>query len=50
MEKKRYIVKKYIIATSAKDAMKKDKTHHVDEIFCDLDWKPDTLIGFKQKK
>lgn len=50
MEKKRYVIKKYIIATSARDAMRKDRTHHVDEIYCDIDWKPDNLIGFKDTK
>lgn len=45
---KRYIIKKYIIAKSAKDAINKDKSTEVDEIYCDIDYKP-IDIGFKTK-
>lgn len=51
---KRYIVRKYVIATSVIDAARKEKTYKPDEIFVDEDWKRvydeelrKTVIGFK---
>lgn len=50
--KKLFIVKKYIYAHSAKDAIKLDKTHDVDDVFVDADWQKENMcikgeIGFK---
>ena len=41
MEKtpKMYIVRKYIKANSASDALKKEKKAHVDDIWVDDQWK-----------
>ena len=52
--KKRFIVRKYIMAKSAKEAMKLDKSSMIDEVFVDSDWliehdKKDDM-GFKKKK
>jgi len=49
--KKRFIVRKFIMATSAVEAIKKDKKHAVDDVFVDTDWmveydKKDTM-GFE---
>ncbi len=35
---KRFIVRKYIVATSAADAIKKDKTTPVDDVWIDDKW------------
>ena len=35
---KRYIVRKYIYAKSAKDAINKDKTSPVDDVWVDEKW------------
>lgn len=35
---KLFIVKKYIYAKSATDAIKKDKAHPVDDVYVDADW------------
>ena len=50
--KKLFIVKKYIIATDAKQAIKLDKTSEVDDVFVDADWQRNNMcnnteIGFK---
>ena len=36
---KLFIIRKYIYADSAKQAIKKDKTHQVDDVWVDEDWK-----------
>ena len=43
---KRFIVRKYIMATSAADAIKKDKLAPVFDVFVDDDYKKDNEIGF----
>ena len=51
---KQYIVRKYIMAKSAKDAIKLDKKKEVDDVWVDEDWKASQLenngIGFKDNK
>lgn len=50
----RYIVRKYIMAKSAVDAIKKDKIAPVNDVWLDDDWKKqqtlDTAIGFALEK
>lgn len=36
---KRFIVKKYIMANSAMEAIKKEKKHSPDDVWVDEDWK-----------
>lgn len=54
--KKLYIVRKYIMATSAKDAIKKDKTAPVDDVWADENWLRETSdkasgnVGFNKRK
>jgi hypothetical protein len=49
---KLFIVKKYIIATSAHEALKKERTIRPDDVWVDEDWKKDnpnrliSAIGF----
>lgn len=38
-EEKRFILKKFIMAISVVDALKKEKSHDVDEVFIDGEWK-----------
>lgn len=49
--KKLFIVKKYIMATDAKHAIKLDKTSEVDDVFIDADWQRNNMCnpieGFK---
>lgn len=40
---KLFIVRKYIMAKSAQDAIKKDKTHKVDDVYMDSDWRTENL-------
>lgn len=46
---KRFIVRKYIMAQSASDAIKKDKLAPVFDVFIDDDFKKDNEIGFNIK-
>ena len=48
-EKKLFIIKKYIMATDAKNAIKLDKTSEVDDVFMDADWQKNNMcaVGFK---
>lgn len=46
---KRYVVRKYIIAKSAKDAIKKDKNADVDDVWLDQDYKSGNVICFTDK-
>lgn len=47
---KLFVVRKYIVAKSAKDAIRKDRTAPVDEIMIDEDFKSGRIeIGFKSK-
>ena len=43
---KRFIVRKYIMAQSAADAIKKDKIAPVFDVWVDDDFKKDNEIGF----
>ena len=47
-QQKLYIVRKYIMATSVKDAIKKDRTEQVDDCWLDDDYKKQltSAIGF----
>jgi hypothetical protein len=50
MEQKRYIIKKFVMANSCMEAIKKDKKSRVDEVFIDKDWVDPSItkkIGFK---
>ena len=51
VEKNRYIVRKYIMAVSASDAIRLDKKAPVNEVYIDEDYKKgsDKLIGFTEK-
>jgi len=54
MNTKRFIVRKFIMASSASDAIKKDKKCSVDEVFIDSEWllehdKKDSM-GFENLK
>lgn len=44
--KKLFVVRKYIMAKSAKDAIKLDKTAPVDDVWVDTDWNKDKPIGY----
>mgnify|MGYP001616646614 CR=1 FL=1 len=57
MKDKLFIVRKYIKARSAREAIKKDKIHPVDDVWVDDDWKKENYkelnnlencIGFKK--
>ena len=43
---KRFIVRKYVMAQSAADAIKKDKLAPVFDVYVDDDYKKDNEIGF----
>jgi len=47
---KRFIVRKYIMAQSAADAIKKDKLAPVFDVWVDDDYKKDNEIGFIVKE
>lgn len=38
MKKKQYIVRKYVMATSAKDAIERSKRAPVDDVWIDDNW------------
>jgi hypothetical protein len=38
LDEKLYVVRKYIMATSAKQAILKDKTAPVEDVWVDTDW------------
>lgn len=50
---KRYIIRKYIMANSAKEALKKERALEADDVWVDDEWKRlederlKTNIGFK---
>lgn len=52
MKEKRYIIRKYVIAKSIADALKKEKKALVEECFVDNDWLKENKveIGFKSKR
>lgn len=37
-DKQQYIIRKYIMATSAKDAIRRDKDSEVNDVWVDQDW------------
>ena len=46
-EYKLFVVRKYIMATSAKHAIELDKKTSVDDVWVDTDWQKErTLVGF----
>lgn len=51
-QKKLFIVKKYIMATSAHDALKRERRHKPDDVYVDEDWRKqnptqqESAIGF----
>ena len=51
--KKRYVVRKYIMAKSAQEAIRKDRTHKPDDVWIDDEWKKEnpnkleSCIGFQ---
>lgn len=53
MNEKLYIVRKYIMARSAKDAILKDKKSDVDDVWLDEDFKKTEIdkgcLGFNNK-
>lgn len=46
---KRFIIRKYVMATSAKDALRKERTAEVDDCWVDEKWLDEQTrqIGFK---
>ena len=52
---KLFVVRKWIKAKSAKEAIKKDKTHPVDDVWVDDDWRKaqnvetEGKLGFNKK-
>ncbi len=45
---KRFIIRKYVMATSAREALKKDKTAPVDDVWIDDKWIEENKgMGFK---
>jgi hypothetical protein len=53
-EKKRFIIRKYVMAKSASDAINQDKKTQVDDVWVDEKWNDENIkksfIGFKDKK
>lgn len=47
--KKLYIVRKYIMAISAKEAIKKDLDTEVDDVWVDDDWKKNNQLEETKK-
>lgn len=47
---KRYIIRKYVLAKSALDAIRQDKGEPVHDVWVDTDYKLDNSIGFTDKK
>lgn len=45
-QKKQFIVRKYVIANSAIDAIKKEKEVPVHDIWVDDNYRPESKIGF----
>ncbi len=50
-EKKRFVVRKYIMAVSAVDAIRRDKASPVDDVWVDTEWEKSnqSKIGFHDK-
>lgn len=56
-QKKLYVVRKYIMAVDAREAIRLEHSHPVDETYVDDDWKKANLdeptkppMGFKSKQ
>lgn len=52
--KKQYIIRKYIVASSAQEAIRKDRSTPVEDVWIDEDWKKSNFpttqpIGFSAK-
>lgn len=49
-QKKRFIVRKYVIATSAREAIKKERTQEADDVWIDENWirEPEQKLGFNK--
>ncbi len=43
--KKRFVVRKYIMATSAREALKLERNAAADDVWIDEDWKKDQQLG-----
>lgn len=49
-EPKRYIIRKLVVATSLKQAMKLSKNAPIEEVYIDTEWKPpvkESKVGYK---
>ena len=52
---KRFVVRKYIMAKSAQEAIRKDRTHKPDDVWVDDEWKKEnpnkleSCFGFTAK-
>ncbi len=49
-DRKQYVLQKYVIATSLKDALKKGANTPIEEVFINKDWKEppkESKVGFK---
>ena len=50
-----FVVRKYILASSASEALKRERKHRPDEVFLDDDWKKEkgnkleSAIGFNSE-
>lgn len=55
-KQKLFVVKKYIMANSAHDALRKERRHRPDDVWVDEDWKKEhkeqltSCIGFSVEK
>lgn len=54
LQNKLFVVRKYVWATDAQDAIKKDKSKSVDDVWIDEEWKKapkvDGQLGFYNAK
>lgn len=54
-KEKMFIVRKYITASSAAQAIRRDKTHPVDDVWIDEEWRKNNItqlppsVGFSAK-
>lgn len=53
-EKKQFVIRKYVMANSALEAIRLDKITPVDDCWVDDEWKKENIknpaMGFKEKK
>lgn len=47
--KKQFVIKKYVLATSAREAIKLEKDIVVDDVWVDEDWKRNNQTGGNKK-